>query len=727
MNNTTQQSQNPPKDTKKRKWIVFSAWPYVNATPHLGNMIGSVLSGDTFVRYARSKGDMAIYASGSDAHGTPVAVSAVAEKMTPQELASKNHHYIKDLFEKWNISYDNYTQTHNPTHMKFVQDFYKRIEANGFISTKVEDALYCEKCKLFLPDRFVIGECPHCGSDRARGDQCDTCGKILEPQELINPKCKQCGGTPITRETEHWYLDFGKTEDGIRKFVENNTYLPSNARTASINFLKEGLPKRAVTRDLEWGIPALFKDAEEKTIYVWFEAVLGYISAVKEWAEQMEKKPELFNELWNDPETKTVYFIGKDNIIFHLIIFPGLIHAYNQGLPPSEQFVMPYNVSSTEFLNYENDKFSKSRGVGIWIDDAIELAPPAYWRYSLLRHRPEKQDTNFLWDQFEKDVREANDIIGNFIHRTLTFTWRQYDKKVPQGPSSDQYDEQDTVLVTAIQNVAQKVGDLMEHFKLKAALDEIITFARQGNVYINDKAPWKMIKEDKVKAGYTFYLAIQMVRSLAILLGPFIPSISTKIFKLLNMGETVDMPLWESASELKVPAGHGIVSPKPVFTKLDVKAMKEKLAKIHGQTLEPTVSEKSKKSKNSKKSVKDSKSKDSQGEEEAHPEISYSFFQKFQFKIGTVLSAEKVPKTDKLLKLSVDLGEEEPRTIVAGIAGHYNSDTIVNKQVVILANLEPKKIRGILSHGMVLAADTTDKGIAVLHPDKEVPSGAFIR
>ncbi|MHA1611976.1 MAG: methionine--tRNA ligase, partial [Promethearchaeota archaeon] len=342
----------------KRKWIITSAWPYVNATPHLGNLIGSVLSADVFARYVRLCGDEVVLVSGSDEHGTPVAVSAIEENITPEELTKRNHAKISDLFEKWCISYDNYTHTHNPVHIKFTQDFYSQIDKNKLISTKTQDAFYCEHDNLYLPDRFVNGTCPHCNSEYARGDQCDACGKLLEPEELVNPRCKHCGKPPVLRETKHWYLDFGKVEDDIRDFIENNKYLPANARTMSLNFLKEGLPSRAVTRDLEWGIPAPFEGSEGKSIYVWFEAVLGYISAVKQWAEEIKGDPSLYSYFWNDPDVKSVYFIGKDNIIFHLIIFPGLLAAYNKNLPKKEQFTMPFNVSSTEFLNYENDKFS---------------------------------------------------------------------------------------------------------------------------------------------------------------------------------------------------------------------------------------------------------------------------------------------------------------------------------------------------------------------------------
>jgi methionyl-tRNA synthetase len=701
-----------PAVNKKRKWIVTSAWPYVNATPHLGNLIGSVLSGDVFVRYVRLKGDEAIYVSGSDEHGTPVAVSALEQNMTPEELTKINHTKIKDLFEQWLISYDNYTHTHNPTHIKFTQDFYEQVEKNGFTFTKEENALYCEKDKLFLPDRFVEGSCPHCKSEFARGDQCDGCGKLLTPDELVNPHCKICKSLPIKKPTKHWYMDFSKTERGIRDFVENNPYLPANSKQSGLQFLDAGLPSRSITRDLKWGIPATFQGADKKTIYVWFEAVLGYVSAVKEWAEKIVKDPQKFEYFWNDPETRPVYFIGKDNIIFHIIIFPGLLYAYNHALPKNQQLTMPFNVSSTEFLMYENDKFSKSRKIGIWIDEALDLAPVEYWRYSLLRNRPEKSDNSFSWEQFEKDILEVNDIIGNFIHRVLSFIEKQYDSTIPSAPKGTDLDDLDKKLIETIAQAPKKVGDMLENFQLKEALNEIITIARQGNVYINDKAPWKMIKADKQKAGYVFYLSIQLVRTLGILLHPYIPNIAEKILNGVGITENILSIGWDSSSELKLDAGQKIPPARPFFAKLDIKAMQTKLAEIHGVPVEEIIPKKEK----SKKEA-----------EAPKPIINYDAFEKLDFKIGTVLDAEPIEGSDMLLKLLVDVGELEPCTLVAGIGRQYTPDDLVSTQIVVLTNLEPKEIKGIMSNGMLLAADLKKKGSALLRPATGIPNGSDIR
>jgi len=678
-------------DTKKEKWVVTSAWPYVNAIPHLGNMVGSVLSADVFARYLRSKGDDVVFVSGSDAHGTPVAVAAKKQNIPAEELAMKNHQTIKKLFEQWNISYDNYTHTHNPTHIEFVQDFFLEVQKNGFIFEKEIQSPYCDHDKLYLPDRFVEGICPHCKDDRARGDQCDNCQKLLTPLELINPKCAICGKTPEIRNTKHWYMNFPKLQDRIAELIKNNKNIPPNARQVCLNSISEGLPERAITRDLKWGIPAKFKGAEEKTIYVWFEAVLGYISAVKEWAEKIVKKPEKFDYFWKDPDTKTVYFIGKDNIIFHLIVFPGILMAFNVNKKKHEELVLPYNVSSTEFLMYENDKFSKSRGIGIWIDEALELAPLDYWRFNLMYNRPEKSDTSFLWSEFDNNLKALNDNIGNFIHRTLTFINKQFNGKIPK---KIEYDAIDKKFISKLNEISKKTGELLDKFNLRKALREIVTFAKEGNIYLNDKAPWHLIKENKENAGHVFNICAQAVYALGTLLAPFIPETSERILNYLNFSDKAD---WNSINESSVKEGLKIKTPKPLFQKLDIDELQENFEQIRNK-------------------------KEGKGEVEM---ISYDEFSKLDIRVALVENVEKVPKADKLLKLSIDLGTEK-RTIVAGLAEFYNAKDLIGKKIVILANLEPRKLRGILSEGMLLAADD-GKNVSILIPDKDITPGSQIK
>jgi methionyl-tRNA synthetase len=675
----------------KNKWVVTSAWPYVNAIPHLGNMIGSVLSADVFARYLRLKGDDVVFVSGSDAHGTPVAVAAKTQNIPAEELAMKNHNIIKKLFQQWNISYDNYTHTHNPTHIKFVQDFYLDVQKNGYVFEKEIESHYCAHDKLYLPDRFIEGICPHCKDDKARGDQCDNCQKLLTPLELIEPRCAICGQTPEIRNTKHWYMDFPKLQDRLAELIKSNKIIPPNARQVCLNSISEGLPERAITRDLEWGIPAKFKGAEQKTIYVWFEAVLGYVSAVKEWAEKIVKKPEMFDYFWNDPNTKTVYFIGKDNILFHLIVFPGLLLAYNVNKKKNENLVLPYNVSSTEFLMYENDKFSKSRGIGIWIDEALELAPLDYWRFNLLYNRPEKSDTSFLWSEFDNNLKTLNDNIGNFIHRTLTFINKQFNGKIPQKIESDTIDKK---FISKLNKIGKDIGGLLEEFNLRKALREVVAFAKEGNIYLNDKAPWHLIKEKKENAGHVFNICAQAVYALGVLLAPFIPETSEKILEFLNIS---DKPDWNSINESSVVGGLKIKSPKPLFQKLDIDDLQESLKQIRNK-------------------------KEGKGGSEM---ISYDEFSKLDIRVALVENVEKVPKADKLLKLSIDLGTEK-RTIVAGLAEFYNPKDLIGKKIVILANLEPRKLRGITSQGMLLAAED-GKLVSILTPDKDITPGSKIK
>ena len=489
-------------------------------------------------------------------------------------------------------------------------------------------------------------------------------------------------------------MDFPKLQEELAKLIENNTIIPPNARTVCLNSILEGLPERAITRDLEWGIPAKFKGAENKTIYVWFEAVLGYISAVKEWAEKIIKKPNKFEYFWNDPNTKSVFFIGKDNIIFHLIVFPGLLLAYNKDKSPKDKLVLPYNVSSTEFLMYENDKFSKSRGVGIWIDEALELAPVDYWRFSLIFNRPEKSDTSFLWSEFENNIKILNDNIGNFIHRTLTFIIKQFNGVIPPKVKNDETDDK---FIKKINSIAQDVGDLLDQFELKKALKEIVNFGKEGNIYLNEKAPWHLIKDDKKLAGHVFNICVQAVNALLILLAPFIPETSEKILNYLNINKKLDELNWHDFNEHSIKENHKINTPNPLFQKLDIDELKKKLKEL--------------------KEVKESMDKVDY--------ISYEDFSRLDIRVGLVEDVERVPKADKLFKLTVNIGTEI-RTLVAGLAEYYKKEELMGKKIIILANLEPKTLRGVLSQGMLLAADD-GKIVSFLTPEKDIPVGSKIR
>lgn len=676
----------------KGKWVVTSAWPYVNATPHLGNLIGSTLSADVFARFLRLNGEEVVFVSGSDSHGTPISVEAKKLNVSAEELALKYHKIIKDLHEQWQISFDNYTITHNPTHIEFVQKMYLDIQKNGYILEKEIESLYCENDNLYLPDRFVEGTCPHCGYDDARGDQCDKCQKLLTPLELINPRCAICGNAPVIRKTKHWYFDLPKLQDRITKLIEENKIIPSNARQMCLNMIAEGLHERAITRDLDWGIPAPFKGAENKTIYVWSEAVLGYITAVKEWAEKIINEPNKFDYFWKDSETKTVYFVGKDNIIFHLILFPGLILGYNNDKKKGEQFVLPYNVSSTEFLMYENDKFSKSRGIGIWIDEALKLAPLDYWRFNLLFNRPETSDTSFLWSEFDNNIKTLNDNIGNFIHRTLTFIEKQFNSKIPERMEDDEIDKK---FIEKLNSIRAEAGESLRNFKIRKAIRDIVNFGKEGNIYLNEKAPWHLIKKDKKAAGHVFNICAQAVYALAVLLGSFIPETSNKILSYLNVPELSKIT-WDSINDHSIKAGQRIKKPEPLFQKFDIEEIKKEYKKLKEE-------------------------KPKEGDKEL---ISYEDFQKLDIRVALVENVEQVPKADKLYKISIDLGTEK-RTVVAGLAEYYKVEDLKGKKIVVLTNLEPRKLRGILSEGMLLAA-VEGENVSIIIPDKDLPPGARI-
>ncbi|MHA1263846.1 MAG: methionine--tRNA ligase [Candidatus Helarchaeota archaeon] len=674
---------------KKERWVVTSAWPYAYGLPHLGNLIGSILSADVFARYLRLKGAEVVFVSGSDEHGTPNAAAAIKQGLTPKELTDKIHAKISELFQKWAISFDNYTRTHNPVHIEFVQEFYRTVYKNGYIFTKEIEMLYCPKDKLFLPDRYVEGKCPYCGAN-ARGDQCESCDRLLEPTDLLDPHCTICKvTTPILKTTKHWYFDFKQFEASLKKFIESHPVIPDNARNWCLGILREGLQPRAITRDLSWGIPAPFPGAEGKSIYVWFEAVLGYISATKQWAE-MKSQPEYWKDFWFNKDTKTVFFIGKDNIPFHLLIFPALL------LATKLDYVLPYNVSSTEYLQYEGQKFSKSHNIGIWIDEALELAPADYWRYSLIASRPELKDVSFSLSDLATHVNsDLNDVVGNFIHRTLTFITNYFDGKVPEA---GKFDKEDTELLHAIEQAPQTIANLIENFKFKAALREIIGLARKGNNYLSVKEPWHLVEQDRQKTGTVLFLCIQLVRALAILLSPFIPTSSQTIWKLLGEGHQGDQVQWMDAAKLGVSSGSSLPKPKPLFSKIKVKKLRTKLATLRGnQKAEATLD---------------------------NFRISIDDFKKLDIRIGRIINIEEIKGTKKLIKLKIDIGKRQIQC-VAGLKDYYKPEELKGKLVTVLVNLQPTKLKGVLSEGMILAAATKET-VKILTPDGEIAVGTKI-
>jgi len=545
-----------------RKILVTSAWPYINVTPHLGNLVGSVLSADVAARYYRLRGDDVLMVSGSDEHGTPIEVEALKQGITPKELTDRNHAYVAELFRRWDASFDNYTRTENPVHKKFVQALLMKIYERGYIFSEETQMLYCESDKRFLPDRFVEGKCPYCGYEHARGDQCDRCGRLLETTFLAEPRCVICGNAPVVKTTTHWYIDLSRLADQLCEYIQDNKQLPPNAKNFSLNWIKEGLKPRAVTRDVEWGIPAPFPGAEGKTIYVWVEAVLGYVSATIEYCQRVGK-PELWQEFWFNKDTRTLFFVGKDNIPFHTIILPALLLASGEG------YNLPWNVSATEFLQFKGEKASKSRRIGIWIDEALELFPVDYWRFFLVATRPEAKDSNFSWEFFvDKINADLNDTFGNFVHRTLTFINSRFDGAVPQAERLAAEDE------AVLQAIREKVDTMAEEFeaaKLQSAANTLISLSRVGNQYLNEKEPWNLLKTDKAKAAAVLYVAAQVVQALAVASAPIMPSTAEQLWRTLGLQGSVCECKW---SEAVVPlqAGHKIARAKPLFRKIDATA-----------------------------------------------------------------------------------------------------------------------------------------------------------
>jgi methionyl-tRNA synthetase len=552
--------------------LVTSAWPYINVTPHIGNLVGSVLSADVVARYYRLKGEEVVMVSGSDEHGTPIEVEAIRLGVSPKNLTDRNHARVVSLFKDWGISFDNYTRTENPVHKEFVQNHLMKIFNNGYISVQETTMLYCENCRRFLPDRFVEGKCPYCGNESARGDQCDSCGRLLEPTILLEPYCVICKSKPVTKTTKHWYFDLSKFSEKLSDYLKSNEQMPTTTKNFSLNLIKEGLKPRAVTRDVGWGIPAPFPGAEGKTIYVWVEAVLGYVSATIEYFRN-RGEPEKWKEYWFDKNAKTLYFIGKDNIPFHTIILPALL------LASGEEYNLPWNVSATEFLQFGGEKASKSQRRGIFIDEAIQLFPADYWRYYLMATRPETKDSNFSWELFiEKVNSDLNDTFGNFIHRTLTFINTQLKGEVPQPKTLGKDDEE---ILKTLKEKVETIAKEIENCRLQSAANNVISVSRMGNQYLNEKEPWKLIKTDREKALNAIYVAAQIVKALAIISAPFIPFAAEEIWKTLNLPGSVHEQRWNEALK-PLPPKHKIAEAKPLFKKIEVgeEELDELLAKV---------------------------------------------------------------------------------------------------------------------------------------------------
>jgi methionyl-tRNA synthetase len=695
------------------KWVVTSAWPFVNNVPHLGTVL-HLLCADIYTRQLRLRGYDAISVTGSDCHGTPIEIAAEREGVSPREFVESNHAAVVDLLAKWHIEFDNYTLTASPFHHSFIQDFYKRCNEKGYIFKKREKSTYCPKCDRFLPDRYVEGICPYCGEPGARGDQCDSprCGKPLTPTELLDPYCVICRTAPIQRDTTHWYFNFTAFSDRLRESIQSNPHISGNARQFSLSILdsEEGLQPRAITRDLKWGIPAeptLGPEAKDKVFYVWSENVLGYVSASAEWSAR-KSSPDLWKEYWLDQSTRTVFFIGKDNIFFHTLLFPALLLGTEETY--GKPFVLPYSVPATEFLLFGEleEKFSKSRGIGIWIDEAAEILHPDYWRYYLAAARPELRDALFKWEELERLVNELSDVYGNFVHRVFTLVHRYAEGRVPP---SHELAEEDKQFIADLCGVVPEVEAAFDAFEFRLAVSKIAEFGRKANTYLSNKAPWHAIENNRADVETTLNLCVQAVRAILLLLAPFTPSASEIGWKALGEEGSVHIANWASVADLCVEPGRVLGQTEPLFQKVEHGKLEKDLLEHRDRKMEH-----------------DSRVKERPTS--VHPPliretVALSEFKKLDIRVARVLSAEAVPKANKLVKLTIDLGSEQ-RQIVAGLAEHYDPEDLKGRTIIVAANLEPATIRGVRSEGMLLAAIDGEAVVLLTTAKSEVSPGAKI-
>ena len=679
------------------KILVTSALPYANGPLHVGHAIGAYIPADVYTRYHRLKGNDVVYICGTDEHGTPIVVTAEQEGITPKEVVDKYYKMIKDAFLDLGISFDNFSRTSKELHHKTSQDFFLKILNEGFIYKKVVERPYCPDCKRFLPDRYVHGTCPYCSSEDERGDQCEACGKQLEPHELKNPYCVICHGTPEEKETEHWFFKLSEFEGRLKKWITKNEHWPDNARNFSLGWLGEGLTDRAITRDLEWGVPVPVEGSKGKVLYVWFDAPIGYISATREWAEKIKKQPDLWKNYWKEDckkegkeDCKIVHFIGKDNIPFHAIIWPAMLMAHSG-------YNLPWQIASNEYLTLEGQKMSTSRGWVLWLHDVLKEFEPDALRYYLLSINPESSDSDFDFKKFQEKVNsELIGTLGNFINRTLTFI---QNKKGGVVPETDESIEGLSDMIETIKDSPKYVGKIegIEGLKFKMALSHLLKVAQAGNGFFQNREPWKE------KNGTTLFLCANLCRNLAILMYPFLPFSAEKLWKMLGLNGSVADQSWEDAADPhSIKPGHKIGRVEPLFKKIedsDIENFKKKyLGKI----------EKVKK------------------EEEKMNYVEFDEFKKLDIRIGKIMKVRDHPKADKLYLLDVDLGSLGKRQLVAGIRRAYKKEELTGREVVVIANLKPVELRGQKSEGMLLAVDGDEKPV-LLTTERRVKPGSKIR
>ena len=674
-----------------KRYLITSALPYANGPVHIGHLAGVYIPSDIYTRYLRLRGRDVISVCGSDEHGVPITIKARKEGVSPQVIVDRYHTLIKESFRRLGISFDIYSRTSSPTHYKTASEFFRKLYDEGKFIERTSMQYYDEEAQTFLADRYIVGTCPRCGNERAYGDQCEQCGSTLSPDELINPHSAVSGSIPVKRETKHWYLPLDQYEDFLRKWIlEGHKEWKSNVYGQCKSWLDLGLQPRAVSRDLDWGIPVPVEGAEGKVLYVWFDAPIGYISATKDLTPDWEK-------YWKSEDTRLVHFIGKDNIVFHCIVFPSMLKAHGG-------YILPDNVPANEFLNLEGDKISTSRNWAVWLHEYLDDFPGKedVLRYVLCANAPETKDNDFTWRDFQaRNNNELVAILGNFVNRALVLTKKYYGGRVPACGEMNDYDR---ATVAELQGIRSELESSIENFRFREALKNAMNFARIGNKYLADTEPWKVVKTNPERVNTILNIALQITANVAVAIEPFMPFSSEKILRMLN----IERPSWDALGSMSViPAGHEIGEPELLFEKIEDEAIERQLAKLEASKAANAAAEAA------------------QHVAEQKAEVSFDDFDKMDIRISTIIAAEKVAKTKKLLKLTVDTGIDR-RTIVSGIAEYFKPEELVGRQVPVLVNLAPRELKGIRSEGMILMAEDALRGLVMMQTDGKVTNGSQV-
>lgn len=678
-------------DSRFKRYCITTALPYANGPVHIGHLAGVYVPADIYARYLRLMKEDVLLIGGSDEHGVPITIKARKEGVSPQDIVDRYHKIIKQSFQEFGISFDIYSRTTSPIHNRTASDFFKDLYDKGKFVERTSMQYYDAEAETFLADRYITGTCPHCGNEKAYGDQCEACGTSLSATDLINPKSTLSGSEPQLKETKHWYLPLNDYEGFMREWIlEGHKEWKTNVYGQCKSWIEQGLQERAVTRDLDWGVKVPLPDSEGKVLYVWFDAPIGYISNTK------ELKPEDWEKWWKNSDTKLVHFIGKDNIVFHCIIFPAMLKA-------AGDYILPENVPANEFLNLEGDKISTSRNWAVWLHEYLKDFPGKQdvLKYVLCANAPETKDNDFTWKDFQtRNNSELVAIFGNFVNRTMVLTHKYFGGKVPAKGELSDYDKQ---TIEEIRLFPERIGRSIEQYRFREALNELMNLARTGNKYLTENEPWKTIKTDEARTATVLNISLQICAELAVLASPFMPMTAEKLAKMLNMQPVA---WFEAESTELLPENAEINAPELLFEQIDDKAIALQIEKLQQTKKDNALSE---------------------ANVEAQKEsISFDDFAKTDIRVGTILSAEKIAKTKKLLKLTVDTGIDK-RTIVSGIAEYCKPEEIIGKQVSVLVNLAPKNIKGIESHGMILMAENPDGSLCFVSPEKTTKNGGTIR